>query len=345
MRARGPCLLALLASSAVASAADPPAPRPAGPAPDILEPPPEEFYTPRNLEALLQLATRSDWYDGPHVSVGLISNFSRPWDDQMRVRTGGYFAIMAGSWGDGDRGHVSPEPGIVHRASFYMDELFDLHALGRVGVPIGLIEDKFNDEAQFGVRGSAGLGFRVARMALIELSYDRVWVFGEPFADQDGTNASRHTGGLTLAAGIDLCFLGCASERPEPRPIDLTERLYDKAEDVCRTPEQECRLCNAVDEAMDANRYYPRHGQDGIEGFLLGLSSLLDGALQERVKQLLVMHRDFRERRDRSKAWSRWAAQTKRDLARPLSYAPVAVELRRALGCDRYCPAGARPGE
>src|SRR5262245_22608263 len=123
---------------ATARAEDAAQPMPDGAEPDMLDPPAHELWEPKNFEAWMQIATRTDIFDGPHVGIGPMIDLARVWDNERRMRTGAYLALMVGSWGDGTRGHFSPELGLTHRASFFMDELFDTHVVLRVAANVGM---------------------------------------------------------------------------------------------------------------------------------------------------------------------------------------------------------------
>lgn len=324
--------LAALLYGAAAAASDLPSAKPDSEEPEMLPPPDRELYEIKNWEAWLQIASRTDVFDGPHVSVGLMIDLASVWDEERRVRTGIYFALLGGSWGDGARGHLTPEAGFVHRASFYMDDLFDIHAAWRLGFNVGLLEDPPEADPQFGLRNAIGLGLRGGRFVMVELTYDRQWIFDDVFAKGDGTNATLQVHGLTLSGGIDLCFSSCADEPEEPKPRDLTDELYEQAAEL---EGRSADLCPAVWRALDADHYHPRAGEDGIEAFLRGVRDLMaDPKIKQELDALIKLHEKHCARRNDNAAWSRWAAQQRRQLRRPIHYAPVAVELRRAMGCD-----------
>lgn len=310
---------------------------PPGQPPATIPPPSRLFYPPNWIEWWLQLTTRVDWSYTPQASIGLTTDLSLVLDPERRGRLGGYVGMQLGDWGDGERGLATPELGLVVRGSFLMDELFDGFVVGRTGFVFGMLEEGPVDH-HVAMRASLGAGLRVARFVSLELTYDQAMTLDERF--QRGSGTSLYTRGTTLSAGLDLCFVaGCRDEEVEPEPRDRTAEIYQAAADLKVAPAQRLQLCAAVAAALDADRYHPVWGEDGIEAFLLGIVKELRLRKQHDLarkvdKQLVQLHQKLRSSRVVSQAWGRHQAREGRRLKHPVRYAPVAVELRDNLGCD-----------
>jgi hypothetical protein len=111
----------------------------------------------------------------------------------QRLRPSLFGGVQVGYWGDDAHGPVSAYVGTRFRASFYMDDIFDLYALLRADVPIS--------PAGAALRPGAGIGLRVGRVVSLEGSYDTLFALGTTFANTQYT--SFVPVGFTVSLMID----------------------------------------------------------------------------------------------------------------------------------------------
>jgi hypothetical protein len=96
-------------------------------------------------------------------------------------------------------------------------------------------------------------------------------------------------------------------------------------------------LCKAVASAMDADTTSTTEQFDSIDAFLRGIRDNLPAAASDAhgaIASLVTAHERLLKEVSDARTAERTAAQRQATLPAHCSYAPVAVEIRDALGCD-----------
>jgi len=299
------------------------------------EPSPYPLAPKRYGEILLDIGLASDWNgrtDGPmnlgHARPAFTTGLTAAvamWHQRFRI--GIRAGWMFGKWGDDDREAISFVPGMNVRLSFLMLDIWDAYGLWRAEIPAAL-----GERSAIGVRLGTGLGVRVARGVSVEGTLDAIAAVDHRFRNVARADV---TPGMTLSVAFDMClvfqgFSGCHADPPQQVHRDFACRLYRSASERCGKIDRRAS-CEAVDEAL-ATTPYDSH--DGMAAFLEVL-----GTRVPELKDLSEMHAKLWAEAESRREAERYAAQSRRQTAEHCSYAPVPVEIRRALGCDdNACP-------
>jgi hypothetical protein len=308
-----------------------------------VEPPKPQRYLlapPRTHESWVGLGLAGDWSRHASMRPALVPSFEWiPWlDARQSLRLGLFAAALLGHVGDDTHMLVNAEVGARFRVSAYMDDFFDIYPIVTAGFVFEL------DPSKALLRPGVGLGFRVLRGVALEGTFDGVIALGDRFAD-----GRQLLPGLSLHLSINLCALldGCSRRQPPAATQHRLDcQLYRDASEACSHTAERTALCAYVNTALDATQYPGDSHYDAIEGFLRGLSDAAQQQpFQPALQALRKHHIELLKRIEDQRAREREAARRGAWLPTHCSYAPVALELREALGCDAQgrplerCPA------
>jgi len=320
-------VIAALFVAARAGAADAPLPVCDTHAEDAAPDSGNPVFPARTHEVWLDVGYFGDWnpHHHPVFAPGLelvpLVTADQRW--RLGMRLGG----ALGSWGDDRHGWLSLDLGLRARASFVMEDFFDVYAVAKGDGLMTLPRGPY-----FGARPGAGLGVRVARAVEVEATFDAALAIGATYTDSD----PRFAPGFGVSVGFDMCFPdGCARTVPPVVHKDFTCSIYERAVAVCSaSAEERAELCDAVATAMDGTVSTPRQREDATAAFLRAVAEgVRTPALAARLEAMRAAHREMSRRRDAEDDAERAAARGGRTTVEHCAYAPYAAELRDAFGC------------
>jgi hypothetical protein len=292
----------------------------------------------RERELWVLAGYAGDWNSGNAVTAdGTLGVEWIPWLNRTQsTRLGLYAGIIGGPWGEGGHAPISGEAAMRFRWSFAMDDFFDWYLTLRSGAQVAF------GGPRVAFHPGAGGGLRVLRAVLIEGVYAPLVAIGDPF--EDGRRAEH---GIAVTLGVDLCVVvkglgGCTvALPPSPVPKALACDLYSPAQSICAKWSADVSahsaLCRAVASAMDADTTSTTEKYDSIDAFLRGVRDNLPataGEMRDAVESLVTTHERLLQELSEARAEERIASQHHATFPAHCSYAPVAVEIRDALGCD-----------
>jgi hypothetical protein len=290
----------------------------------------------RELWALAGYA--GDWNSGHAATADATLGFEWvPWVTRTQAtRLGFYGGAIGGAWGEGGHAPIAGEAAMRFRWSFAMDDFFDWYLTLRGGAQVAF------GGPRFALRPAAGAGLRVLRAVLLEGGYAPLVAIGDSFAD-----GRRAENGIAISLGLDLCVVlkgldGCKiASPPSPTPTSLACDLYLPAQKVCAQWAANAlvreALCKAVASAMDADTTSTTEQFDSIDAFLRAIRDNLPAAPSDArgaIASLVTAHEGLLKELSNARTAERMAAQHNATLPAHCSYAPVAVEIRDALGCN-----------
>ena len=303
---------------------------------DTIAPSKAGLYPLRALELWVDAGSYSDLNGVYHRSAGAGLELAIPSADQ-RYRVGFRAAATYGEWGDDDHDEFAFVPGMRARVSPLMYDLTDYYLLLKGDAVIGDVER----DADPAIRLGFGGGVRFIRSFQIEGTVD--WLVSPKGSFvQDGERSSG-TVAFGMSAGFDLCSLGgCRKKVERSETKDHTCCLYQEALAVCTQAQAAKKaFCDAVEAALDSEKYPPEPDRDSTHAFLDGVAQELPrGGLKDAVGRVLDAHDELARQLEKNRHDARVAARSGLKLKRRMLYTPYPVELRRALGCGepRACP-------
>ena len=278
----------------------------------------------------------------PHLRGGLGVEIALPLVRSGRTRWLFSQALMGGAWGDQKHGAVISESATGVKFSVLPTfELFDLYGVVTEGVLGGTANLPIGWSMQWGNKLGVGAGLRLFRTFAIELTGQWLYAFGQPFIPVSGGAPRRSVPDGSLSFGVDLCAFGTACDRVPiaQKSDDATCVIYTLAKSVCddagRSASRQ-QLCEDAAEALSIKPDEPPVlARDAFGRFLTDLADRERNTPRAGPTSRLV------ERNACLEGWRRCGrrqecllAQHGQNVATRRMYAPYAIEMLGALGCN-----------
>jgi hypothetical protein len=317
------CAVLWIALVTTAAHAQAPATCPGG----TIEPAPKSEYT------LAPLRSSENWLSIGYVGDTGASAFALGYElvpilsQNQKRRLGFHLDALFGHVGDDKTAVFATDFSLRYHQNVFMDDFTDVSLLFKGGV--GMV---FDPTAVLS-RPGAGLSLRVLRAVSVEATADGLFALESKFAD-----GKRAHLGMTVALAVDLCaVLGdCEpSEPPKPEPRRLNCELYAMANQMCARSPRHDALCRAVNEGLGDRASQAASARfDDMDALLNAIRAhVQEPGLAAAFEQLQQAHRANLDAFSKAQAAERNAATQDRRCAEHITYAPVASELRAALGC------------
>jgi hypothetical protein len=263
------------------------------------------------------------WDDRSHgtVNVGAAALLGLDADRYHRFGVG--VAGEYGHFGDNAHGPATVEPSVSYRGAFVQDPIVTFYVLALAGLQV----------PHAALRPRGGLGVEVLKTFLAEVTGDALIALDGQFHE---SRAESVVPGLSVALGFE--WGGALVPTAVTGETDLTCTLYSHALRACRSVSAAAHgiLCEKVSASLNTEKHPIHEGEDSTAAFLGAMSEELQGApdLEKAASELTSVHKELQDEWLHMKQTAREAARSGRALVARCTYAPYAVELRKALGCE-----------
>jgi hypothetical protein len=280
--------------------------------------------TPRSWELWGTLGLSDDrWDDRSHGTVNVGAQALLGIGAERYHRFGIGVAGEYGHFGDNAHGPAIFEPSVNYRGAFVQDPIATFYVLAMAGLQV----------PRAALRPRAGLGIEVLKTFLAEMTGDALVAMDGTFQE---SRSQTVVPGLSVTLGYE--WGGALVPTRVPGETDLTCTLYSHALRACRSipVAAHAAFCEKVSASLDTEKHPILESEDSTMAFLRAMGEELQGtpALESTATDLASVHKELEAERAHMQQEARRAAQSGRSLVRRCAYAPYAVELRKALGCD-----------